>query len=456
MIRSRLWYALALVGAGLVGCGGDDEEEKPAASCSLTGESGCTDGKVCEEVQGAEPQCFAPISIKGKVFDALDESAIEGAHVVARDANDVAISPVAVTDAMGNYSLQVPAKRNADGTIVDADATLRADALGYQTFPTAPRTALPIDLTTATGDPAAIQNAATDIALIPLSDMAGLGSISGKVTSDNPGGTLVTASSVTGLADRDGDYTIFNVPAGTGIEVKGYAPGVNLETKTADVTAGMTTPNINLDDISAATAKVTGNVQIVNPGDGSDTSVILVVEDTFVENAARGEAPPGLRAYPVSGAFEIPNVPDGKYVVLAAFENDFLVRDPDTSIAGTDIVHITVAGADVAISEGFKITGALNVISPGADALEAVSGTPTFTWEDDSSEDSYEVQVFDAFGNEIWTFTEPGHSGGKDVALDYGGDPLTSGMIYQFRVTSIKDGVPISRTEDLKGVFMYQ
>mgnify|MGYP003512945731 CR=1 FL=1 len=31
---------------------------------------------------------------------------------------------------------------------------------------------------------------------------------------------------------------------------------------------------------------------------------------------------------------------------------------------------------------------------------------------------------------------------------------LEAGMIYQFRATSIKDGVPISSTEDLKGVFI--
>jgi hypothetical protein len=30
------------------------------------------------------------------------------------------------------------------------------------------------------------------------------------------------------------------------------------------------------------------------------------------------------------------------------------------------------------------------------------------------------------------------------------------GMIYQFRATSIKGGVPISQTEDLKGVFLYK
>ena len=142
--------------------------------------------------------------------------------------------------------------------------------------------------------------------------------------------------------------------------------------------------------------------------------------------------------------------------MLAAFENDGLVRDPDTSIGGTQIQHITVAGGNVA-GGSFKVTGALAVESPGANDIEIVSGTPTFTWEDDSSEDEYRVQVFDALGNQTWETTgnfDPG--GGAPASVAYGGPALESGMIYQFRATSIKNGTPISSTEDLKGVFLYQ
>lgn len=42
------------------------------------------------------------------------------------------------------------------------------------------------------------------------------------------------------------------------------------------------------------------------------------------------------------------------------------------------------------------------------------------------------------------------------MTLEYGGPALEAGMIYQFRATSIKDGTPISQTEDLKGVFEYR
>ena len=205
--------------------------------------------------------------------------------------------------------------------------------------------------------------------------------------------------------------------------------------------------NLAINDLAAGT--VSGTVQIVNAPGGSKTSVILVVEGTFDENLARGEAPPGLRAPEaglppdVAGAYTITGVPEGRYVVLAAFENDGLVRDPDISIGGTSILHIQVTAGQTTTVDGFKVTEALAVLGPGADGPEQVT--------DDSSEDEYQISVFDAFGNEVWTATEPRHTG-DNPAVPYGG-PLETGMYYQFRVTSMKNGTPISRTEDLLGVF---
>jgi hypothetical protein len=220
--------------------------------------------------------------------------------------------------------------------------------------------------------------------------------------------------------------------------------------------AGAETMGVNLTDAGAATATVSGNIQIVNPGMGKETSVILAVDETFNPNAERGEAPPGLRAYPVTGAFSIPNVPDGNYVVLAAFENDFLVRDPDTSLGNTSIVHLTVKGATQTLSQGFKVTGAVNIVSP--DAEQVVMGTPTFIWTPNAGEDHYDLLVFDAFGNKVWENpTVPGVTGNAMVQATYGGPPLTSGDLYQFKAISIKKtGVPLSMTEDLRGVFLYK
>lgn len=437
-------------------------EGSPECFCHADNDTGCAEGEVCEEVVGGNSACFPPATVAGQVFELADGAPIEGAVVAARDANAVAVSGLAVTDAGGNYELAVPAPRNADGSVASFEFSLRADASGFVTFPTAPRIALPIDINGATGDPPRLESSATDIGMIPLANAAGLGTITGKVLADNPRGTLVVAGGATivgggatGLADTDGSYTVFNVPAGT-LDVRGYKAGLQLEHASASVTAGQVTSGVDLASLGEALSVVSGKVEIVNPGAGSDTSVILTVDETFVENAARGETPPGLRAHPVSGTFSIAGVPDGNYVVLAAFENDFLVRDPDTSIGGTSLVRITVKGGDVAIAESFKVTGSLNVVSP--DQEQVVSGTPSFVWEDDSGEDHYEIRVYDAYGTLVWEDTAiPGVSGDKNVTVPYAGPPLQSGLLYQFRATSIKQGgTPISITEDLRGVFLYQ
>ena len=447
---SLVFLSLPLV----TGCGDDEPPPEDKAECSVATGEGCEAGQVCEEVEGEKAACFAPLIVSGRVFDLSDDVGIEGARVVARDANGAALSAVAITGAEGQYELRVPAKRRPGGEIADSSVTLRADADGFLTFPLAPRVALPIDLSTATGDPPELASALTDVGLIPLPD-AERGTISGRVLADRPGGALVVAGAVTGIADKDGDYAIFNVPAGT-VSVEGYLPGVNLESREVELAADEEETDVDLDVVSDATATVSGSVQIVNAPGGSLTSVILVVESTFVESTARGEAPPGFRAADVSGAWSIERVPNGRYVALAAFENDGLVRDPDTSIGGTDILHFDVAGSSISL-EGFKVTGALAVVSPGADEPEAVSGAFDLVWEDDSSEDTYDLTVFDALGEVTWESSGIVGPGGNDpVSVPYGGPALGPGMFYQFRATSIKDGVPISATEDLRGVFTSQ
>lgn len=456
LTNTSLIFSLLAAGLLCSGCGDDPPPDNTAKQCSPETQTGCAQGLACELVTGGKPACFEPVSVKGKVFDALNNQPIEGAHVVARDANDAAVSSVAITAADGSYALRVPAERSADGKVVDAKLTLRADAKAYAGFPKAPRVAIPFSLSEAAGKPLVVQTANTDIGLIPLPDASQFGIVSGKVIAPKPGGTLVVAGNATGIADLNGLYTVFNVPSGM-VEVNGYAAGLNLDSKAVTVAAGQTVPNVDLIDNNKPTSRISGKISIVNASGGATTSIVLAVEETFVENAARGEVPKGLRVGNISGDWAIDGVPDGKYVVLAAFENDGLVRDPDTSIGGTQIVHIQVAGADQALSESFKVTGALAVISPGAEMIEKVSGAVTLSWEDDSSEDEYLVKLFDALGNDVWTKQgnfDPG--GSKPVTLPYDGPALLPGMIYQFRATSIKGGVPISSTEDLKGVFQYQ
>ncbi|MFW6057222.1 MAG: hypothetical protein ACOC9W_00045, partial [Persicimonas sp.] len=161
----------------------------------------------------------------------------------------------------------------------------------------------------------------------------------------------------------------------------------------------------------------------------------------------------------------IEDVPAGTYVVLAAFENDFLVRDPDQNIAGTDFVTVTVdpseGDSEVSIGESFKVTGALGVTGPGAERPEMVSSAPTLEWEDDSSEDWYSVEVYNAYGDLVWSRDDiDSVSGPSTVTVAYEG-PTESGMYYQFRATSWRSpggqsDSPISRTEDLMGVFYFE
>src|SRR5690606_14909590 len=145
----------------------------------------------------------------------------------------------------------------------------------------------------------------------------------------------------------------------------------------------------------------------------------------FSEVFEFGPVPFGLRAPEpgvapnVSSARTIPEVPAGTYTVIASLENDSLVRDPDTGIAGTEIIEITV-GADelVDIAESFKATEALAVVGPGRDGPEQVSGTPSFEFADDSSEEFYVVVVHDALGNEIWRDDAvPGVNGSATVVV---------------------------------------
>jgi hypothetical protein len=411
-----------------------------------------------------------PVQIRGGVRDIADDVPTGGALIQAVDLNGAAVGTSAVSGEDGAYTLVVPAVRDAEGLPLEGVYTLRVQAADYQQFPTAIRPALPLDAAAAvqTEGGWVIENAITTVGLIPLpGDTSGLGSISGTVTAERRAGILVVAeregTSLTGFSDREGIFTIFNVPAGT-YDVQGYAAGVQLTPATASLEAGDELTGISLTGSDRPLNSVAGNVQIVNAPGGAQTSVVLSLESLFDETSGRGTVPPGLRVGAITSAFSIEQVPDGRYVILAAFENDELVRDPDQTIGGTKIVRIEVpdpvSGNNLQLSEGFKVTEALAVVSPGADAPEEIATpTPTLEWQDDSSEDGYEIRVFDAFGNEVWSDEIGPISGSSTVTHTYAGPDLEPGMFYQFRATSFRDrsGVrtAISTTEDLKGVFYY-
>jgi hypothetical protein len=404
---------------------------------------------------GGEDQPL-PVLVGGHVYS-TSGAPVPGARVTALDVNDAPISGTVVTDADGSYRLDASAARNQS-------IKLRAAASGFAPFPSGIRRSLPVNLSGAVEQDGVLVFASpqTDVTLEPLPDPGGLGSLSGGV--EGIGALVVAEGPVVAstISDVSGAYVIFNLPPGT-YEVRAYAAGWRWSPAQASVAADQLTAGVDLPVLGPAGGSVSGSVNIVNAPGGSRTSVVLVVASTFNDVTVRGDVPPGLRAPrygspSVNGGFTITGVPDGTYKVLAAFENDGLVRDPDTGISGTEIVEVTVAGGATTLPESFKITGALGVVSPGgSDQPTPVAGTPTLVWEDDSSEDYYSVEVFDSFGNLLWSDPNvPGVSGSATVSVPYGGPPLEPGRTYQFRALSWRDSGggprPISGTEDLRGV----
>ena len=466
LLSGLILGSLSLV--SLVGCGSDDSLG-PGDECDPHYYY-CPEGFVCAELVTGGNRCFGELALRGEITNTSDGSAVEGAQVMVLNEEGIAVTDFARTDGMGNYDLKnVPAKRNADGSPAGT-YTLRTGAQAYQAFPSGVRAAPPIALSDATSVEGkyTLDSTLTHIGLIPL----GVGersSMSGTIyDAADDSCALVVASGASGvfsgLSDKSRNWTIFNLPPGD-YEFRAYAVGMQI--KSASATVGrdpLSGLYLGYENTVGSTTTVTGSVQLVNAPGGALTSVMLVVADTFDPLAARGEAPPGLRSPrtgspDVSGNFSISGVPIGRYVVLPAYENDDLVRDPNTDFVTVDVTGTSTGpkpppGPNVDL----KVTAALPTTSPGAEAPEPVTTKPKLVWGDDSSADYYDVRVFDAFGDEVWSsLMLPGVSGSATASVQYEG-PLEPGIYYHFRVTSWRapdgeDPAPIATTEDLRGVF---
>ncbi len=464
MNRTLLLAVLVNSLVATVGCG--------VKECVLNDPKACDTGFVCESVQGREkPLCVRPVEIHGKVFDLESGAGISGALVTAQDENGAPVGDVVTTGSDGSYSVSVPSNRTDDqGAFVSRKVTLSAAAQNYARFPSGIRTAIPVDTAGATrsgnNDPFVLSGAAADIGLakLPASEQ-NLPSISGTVALGGQGrSALVVAQSSVGVspvgrsavAAGNGSFTLFNVPAGD-YTLRAYTRGVNYDPVNVTVATSNVT-GVSIAQNSVAPATVSGSIQIV-AGSGT-TSVILAVKGTFDPESLHGEAPVGLRAPEPGnppnlgpGTFSISGVPDGEYVALAGFENDGMVRDPDTSQGGTSIQYVTVTNGTASALDAFKVTDAVIMVGPGVDGIETTTATPTFTWQKYPSTDHYDVVVIDALGNVHWSTTVRS-AGGGTATLTYAGPELKPGGIYQWRAVSVDNSnVPLSTTEDLRGVF---
>jgi hypothetical protein len=461
----------ALLSVFAVACGGDNKE------CNLDDPKSCDESLVCERVSGQEkPMCFAPVQIEGKVFDLGSGAAVAGAEVTALDINGAPASGVAVSGADGRYALRIPTERTDDkGTPVGARLTLRAGAQNYEPFPAGLRVALPLDTTPAASageeKPWVFSSPQTDVGLIALAAAdQGRPSVSGTVEVAAGQSALVVVEgngkAYSAVADTSGNWKVFNVAPGGGYKAQAYVKGSNYTPAEVSVQAGTPLTGVAIRRAGEATAMLSGTVQLVAGANGAGTSVVMVVESTFNEALVRGEVPPGLRspepgiAPNITGAYSITGVPDGRYVVLAAFENDGNVRDPDPNISGTQIARISVANGVPSASPAFKVTGAIQMVGPGAEASEVVAGTPKFSWKPYSSTKTYELRVFDSQGTKVWenlAVSPDIRNAAGDVEVAYGGPALTPGRTYQWRATAKGNaGNPISNTEELRGLFSVQ
>ncbi len=471
---------IVLLATLLAACGSNS-----SSHCDPVAQTGCGSGQVCAPVQNGTPGCFAPVVVQGTVADIESGTLLNEARVVALDANRAPLSTVAVTAGTGTsagaYELQVRATRDSTGAPVQS-MTLRADARGYQTFPGGVRAALPIDLSSATLDSGtqtwritSTTNPLTKLKLVPLAPAvasANTAYLHGTVARPPSGaGALVVAepAGLTGIADKDGSYAIFNLAPGTQYVVTAYTKGANY---TPVTTAALTAGDNSVDTLAlgaGATATFSGDL-IFNNG-ATPPSVTLVVESTYDLNLDRGESPPGLTVTSgASGGYSFTGVPDGDYRVLAAFDIDGDVRDVEGN-GNTASPLVTIqSGAVVGSVPGFKIIPAVDLrtidgTSVSATPAVVTTTTPTFIWQSgsvDSSAKTYRVKVYDSFGNEVGTYDQDAVTGQNSIT--YGGPPLVSGMYYQLRILAIKETIlqlqtlaptQLSQTEDLLGVFTY-
>ncbi len=457
-----------------------------SGSCDATAQTGCGTGLLCEPVQGGPSACFAPVLVKGTVADVTTAALLNGARVVALDANRAPLSTVQVTgnDGVtdGAYELRLArvARADATGKPVQASITLRADAQAYQTFPGTLRTALPIDLSGATlvGGTWVVSGPLTALKLTPVAG-GGAAIIHGHVAAPASGsGTLIVAepspggagpqTGFTGIADDMGDYAIFNLAPGTQYVLTAYTKGANyVPVTTAQLMAGdNAVPTLALG--TGTGAALTGGL-IFNNGANENIQATLVVQSTYVPNLDRGETPPGLTVAAGASGYSFSGVPDGKYVVLAPFGLTGDVRDV-SGTGNTAAPQVTIqGGALVGTPPSFKIVPAVSLLTIGGTSVGATpalvsTATPIFAWQKgsvDSSAATYRVLVFDTFGNELWS-----HDMAADTtdSVQYAGSTaLEPGMTYQLRILAIKDVTPVpasftllSQTEGVPGVFTYQ
>jgi hypothetical protein len=391
----------------------------------------------------------------GNVADATTQSAIAGAYIIVFNADDNAPTGTALTsDADGNFSID----------LLPGNYFLKVYKQDYDAMPSAGMEAVPFSITVGTTTEQSVE-------MTPATD-TNTGYISGKVTGNDVGGVLVVAEhsvnevAYSSVSDKDGNYTIFNVPAGT-YDVKGFKASYNSSTATASVTADMETTEVGIELSTGAAGTLSGSVRNIAASN-------LDVDVSLVHPLTR-ETIPGLVTQTTALTYTIANIPDGTYIARATFKNDDRVMDPDR-IAKFGEPVVTFAANTIELT--FDITGSITLNSPTNEATTTqpveTSVAPTFTWTAYSSTSDYVIEVIDAAtGAVIWGgFDNSGSLPVKNIVIPSSQQSITfnsdgnatiseliPGRTYRWRIFASKNDqnsdtgwTLISASEDQRGL----
>ncbi|MGD0754087.1 MAG: carboxypeptidase-like regulatory domain-containing protein [Bacteroidales bacterium] len=322
--------------------------------------------------------------VSGTVTDASTAALIPSALVLVFDANTNAPAANSIfTSSNGSYSFD----------ITPGSYYIKLSKLGYENLPPANIIAVPFTVVLQ-------QTVTMDFQMNPLTT-TGLGTISGQVTkSSNPAtGVLVVASGTSAgyssVTDKNGNYWIYNVPAGT-YTVKAWESGYNSSSANVALASAGNSQNNNLTLDSGASGSVTGSITFL-----ATTNIEV---DVSLVNPQTKETIPGLTTITSGGNYTISNVPTGNYIARASYANDGKVVDPDWILKnGEPMVTVSTS----AVTLNFSVTGAVTLASPTNAAASTLpyainTTTPIFSWSAYSSADDYVIEVSDVNGNAIW------------------------------------------------------
>lgn len=397
-------------------------------------------------------------TLSGTVTDAVAGTGLENVSIIVFDTETNSPTETSLTtDASGNFS----------ATLSPGTYFLKFFKQGYNAVPSPGIEAVAFSIEAGV--------TTTQSAEMSPSTVTNGGYISGKVAVGSSGvaGVLIVAEdestnkAYSSFTDHNGDYSIYNVPAGSYL-VKGYHLDYSSNSVAATVTTNTETSGINVDLTAGASGSLTGSVRNLAT-DNKDVDVALV-------HPLTKETIPGLTTTTVNLAYTLNNIPDGTYIARATYKNDERVMDSDR-IAKFGEPVVTFNGGN-ALTLIFDITGSITINSPTNDfsttlPTEIASTTPTFEWTAYSSTSDYVIEVMDvATGNIIWGgFDQSGTLPVKNIiipsaqkSIQYNADgnasltELVPGRTYRWKIYASKNDQSstgwslISSSEDQMGL----